>query len=145
MWFNPFMTWLIYSPFHRLLSKNFMTLSYTGRKSGKSYQVPVNYTRQGDRLVTFSYRERTWWRNLRGGALVVLRLEGNNVSATSRVMENDAEVTEALTTYLSQTPQMAKYFQVKLDSSGAPDFEDIKQTASDRVVILTQIHPTRLK
>jgi len=145
MWFNPFMIWLIRSPIHRLLSKNFMTLSYTGRKSGKSYQVPVNYTRQGDILVTFSYRERTWWRNLRGGAPVVLRLEGENVSATSRVMEKDAEVTEALMTYLSQSPQMAKYFQVRLDASGAPEIKDIQQTAAERVVILTQIHPTRVK
>ena len=142
MWFNPFMIWLVRSPFHRLLSKNFMTLSYTGRKSGKSYQVPVNYTRQGDILVTISYRERTWWRNLRGGAPVVLRLEGKDVSATSRVLENDAEVTETLTNYLSQTPQMAKYFQVGLDSSGVPNTEDIKRAAADRVVILTEIHRT---
>lgn len=139
MWFNPFMIWLIRSPFHRLLSKNFMTLSYSGRKSGKSYQVPVNYTRQGDNLVTFSYRDRTWWRNLRGGAPVVLRLEGKYVSATSRVMENDAEVTDALTTYLSQMPQMAKYFQVRLDASGAPDIKDIQHTATERVVILSEI------
>jgi deazaflavin-dependent oxidoreductase (nitroreductase family) len=139
MWFNPFMVWLVRSPFRRLLSKNFMTLSYTGRKSGKSYQVPVNYTRQGDLLVTFSYRDRTWWRNLRGGAPVVLRLEGKDVSATSRVTEEDAEVVEAFTAYLSQTPQMAKYFQVKLDASGVPSTEDIKKTAAERVVILTQI------
>jgi deazaflavin-dependent oxidoreductase (nitroreductase family) len=142
MWFNPFMIWLIRSPFHRLLSKNFMTLSYTGRKSGKSYQVPVNYTRQGDSLVTFSYRERTWWRNLRGGAPVVLRLEGKDVSATSQVMEDDTEVIEALTNYLRQTPQMAKYFQVRLDSSGAPLTEDIQLAATERVVILTQVRGT---
>ena len=142
MWFNPFMIWLIRSPFHRLLSKNFMTVSFSGWKSGKSYQVPVNYTRQGDNLVTFSYRDRTWWRNLRGGAPVILRLEGKDVSATSRVLENDTEVTEGLRTYLSQMPQMAKYFQVRLDASGAPDIKDIQQTAFERVVILTQIHPT---
>ncbi len=89
MWFNPFMIWLICSPFHRLLSKNFMVLIYTGRKSGKTYQVPVNYTHQGGKLVTFSYRERTWWRNLRGGAPVVLRLEGRDVQATSSVLEDE--------------------------------------------------------
>jgi deazaflavin-dependent oxidoreductase (nitroreductase family) len=139
MWFNPFMIWLIRSPLHQLLSKNFMILSYTGHKSGKSYQVPVNYTRQGDDLVTFSYRERTWWRNLRGGASVMLRLEGKDVSATSRVTEDVPEVVEALTTYLSQTPQMARYFQVSLDSSGVPSTEDIKKTAAERVVILTHI------
>lgn len=139
MWFNPFMIWLIRSPFHRLLSKNFLTISYSGRKSGKPYQVPVNYTCQGDVLVTFSYRERTWWRNLRGGAPVTLRLEGKDVRATSRVLESDVEVIESLTSYLRQMPQMARYFQVKLDSTGAPNLEDIRHTAAERVVILTEI------
>ena len=139
MWFNPFMIWLIRSPFHRLLSKNFMTLTYQGRKSGKSYQVPVNYTRQGDTLVTFSYRERTWWRSLRGGAPVVLRLEGKDVQATSRVIDADVDVAEDLAAYLRQTPQMAKYFQVGLDSAGLPRKEDIHRIAAERVVVKTQI------
>ena len=139
MWFNPLMIWLIRSPFHRLLSKNFMTIDYQGRKSGKFYRVPVNYTRQGDTLVTFSYRERTWWRNLRGGEPVVLRLEGRDITAECRVIEKDAEVAEALANYLRQMPQMAKYFQVGLDPNGSPKDEDIHRIASDRVVILSQI------
>jgi deazaflavin-dependent oxidoreductase (nitroreductase family) len=139
MWFNPLMIWLIRSPFHRLLSKNFMTLDFKGRKSGKSYRVPVNYTRQGELLITYSYRERTWWRNLRGGALVVLRLEGKDIQAASRVIENDAEVANALSIYLHQMPQMAKYFQVGLDAAGAPKVDDIQRTAAERVVIETQV------
>jgi deazaflavin-dependent oxidoreductase (nitroreductase family) len=143
MWFNPFMVWLIRSPFHHLLSKNFMTITYKGRKSGKSYQLPVNYTRQGDTLLTFSYRDRTWWRNFRGSRRVVLRLEGEDVSALSQVVENDAEVTEALDKYLSETPHMAKYFQVRLDPTGAPISEDIRHTVADRVVIVSQVLPAR--
>jgi deazaflavin-dependent oxidoreductase (nitroreductase family) len=139
MWFNPLMIWLIRSPFHRLLSKNFMTLDFKGRKSGKSYRVPVNYTRQGELLITYSYRERTWWRNLRGGALVVLRLEGKDIQAASRVIENDAEVANALSIYLHQMPQMAKYFQVGLDAACAPKVDDIQRTAAERVVIETQV------
>lgn len=139
MWFNPLMIWLIRSPFHRLLSKSFMVLKFQGRMSGKTYQVPVNYTHQGETLVTFSLRERTWWRNLRGGAPVVVRLEGKDVSATSRVLEADAEVSEALAAYLRQAPQMAKYFQVNLATSGLPKDEDIRRTAAERVVIQTQV------
>ena len=139
MWFNPLMIWLIRSPFHGLLSKNFMTLDYEWRKSGKFYRVPVNYTRQGDTLVTFSYKERTWWRNLRGGAFVVVRLEGKDVPATSHVLEDEPEIVEALTNYLRQMPKMAKYFQVGLDTSGLPKDEDVHHSAVERVVVLTQI------
>jgi deazaflavin-dependent oxidoreductase (nitroreductase family) len=139
MWFNPLMIWLICSPFHALLSKSFMVFTYTGRKSGKTYRVPVNYTRQGQTLVTFSLRERTWWRNLRGEAPVTLRLEGKDVSATSYVIETDAEVADVLSAYLSQAPQMAKYYQVGLDAAGRPVDEDIRRTAAGRVVIQTQV------
>lgn len=139
MWFNPLMIWLIRSPFHRLLDKSFMVLTYTGRKSGKTYRVPVNYARQGDTLLTFSLRERTWWRNLRGGAPVILRLEGKDVAATSQAIEYEAEVAVALSAYLRQAPQMAKYFQVGLDSTDLPDADDIRRSATGRVVIQTRL------
>lgn len=76
MWYNSMMKWLLRSPLHGLISKNIMLLTYTGRKSGKVYTVPVNYVRQSDHLSVVSYRHRTWWRNLRGGAPVTLLIQG---------------------------------------------------------------------
>ena len=139
MWFNGIMRWLISSPLHFFVSKNMMLLTYTGRKSGKTYTTPVNYWHDGAALMTVSLRERTWWRNLRGGAPVTVRLQGKDVTGTAVAHEDDATVTHMLQNYLQQFPQMAKYFDVALDAKGEPVVSDISTAAQSRVFVATQL------
>jgi deazaflavin-dependent oxidoreductase (nitroreductase family) len=135
MWYNPLLTMILRSPLHSLLSGNTLALTYTGRKSGRTYTTPVNYVRDGDRLWATSTRTRTWWRNLRGGVPVSLRLQGHEVQATGSVMEDEAAVAEALSAYLSKVPGWAKYFKVGLDASGQLDRNDLARAAKERVMI----------
>lgn len=139
MWYNPFLIMILRSPLHLLLSGSTLALTYTGRKSGKAYTTPVNYVRDGERLLTTSYRTRTWWRNLRGGAPVSLRLQGREVQATGQVIEDEAAVAEALFAYLSRKPGLAKYFKVKLDATGQPDRNDVARAAQPLVMIQFQL------
>jgi deazaflavin-dependent oxidoreductase (nitroreductase family) len=135
MWYNPFLTTILRSPLHRMLSGNTLVITYTGRKSGKVYRAPVNYVRDGDRLLTTSYRNRTWWRNLRGGAPVSLQLQGRDVQATGQALEDEAAVTEALFAYLNRQPGLAKYFKVGLDVNGQPERDDVARAAREHVMI----------
>lgn len=96
MWFNPLMGCLLRSPFHGIVSKQMMLITYTGRKSGKTYTTPVNYVRAGDMFLTLSYQQRTWWRNLRGGAPVILRVQGQDYKALAEVCEPVEVVAENL-------------------------------------------------
>jgi deazaflavin-dependent oxidoreductase (nitroreductase family) len=73
---NPFVSWLLRSPAHGLLSRNVMLVSVTGRKSGKTYTTPVEYKRTGNKVAVVSRAGRTWWRNLEGGAPVRVFLRG---------------------------------------------------------------------
>lgn len=59
MWYNLFTRWLLRSPLQSMISKNFMLITYTGRKSGKVYDTPVNYARDGNLLTVVSFRRRT--------------------------------------------------------------------------------------
>lgn len=135
MWYNSVMAWLLRSPMHGLISKNFMLVTVTGSKSGKVYTTPVNYSREGNTLTVVSLRDRTWWRNLRGDRPVTIRLQGQDVSGIGTVVEEDAGVASDLATYLSQNPQLAKYFSVSLDAHGQPQRNDVAQAACTRVVI----------
>ena len=139
MWFNPIITQLLRSPFNGMLSKNTMLIAYTGRKTGKSFITPVNYLRMDEDgaevLYTTSYRERVWWRSLRGGAPVTLTLRGKDVPAQACVVEDEHEVTEILVRYVHQAPGMARYFQIRLDASGAPDMTDAAEVATRLVII----------
>ena len=139
MWYNPIMSWMIRSPLHFMVSKSMMLMTYTGRKSGKSYTTPMNYLAINGSFYTNSYRDRVWWRNLRGGAEVTLHLRGEEVPARAEVIEDQAAVAIALQKYLETAPQLAKYMDVKLDKAGNPDGEDIAHLAQKMVVVRTKL------
>jgi hypothetical protein len=132
---NVFIGGILRSPFHAMLSKNTLLLSFTGRTSGKRYTTPVNYTRVGDEFLIFSRKDRTWWRNLRVGAPVVFRLQGRTITGWGVAFEDEAEVESSLLTYLQAVPNFAKYFEVRLDEEGRPNQEDIAQAAQPRVLV----------
>lgn len=73
---NRVVALLLRSPLHPLVSRQLALITVTGRRSGKSYALPVGYRRTGDRVtIPVGWPERKlWWRNLRGGSRVRLRL-----------------------------------------------------------------------
>ena len=75
---NPALRLLLRSPAHALVSRNLALITITGRRSGHSYTFPVGYRQDGDRVtITVGWPERKrWWRNLRDGAPVRLRIRG---------------------------------------------------------------------
>ena len=135
MWFNPIMKWLIRSPLHSFVSKSMLVIGYTGRKSGKRYETPVNYVRNGDDLLVTSYRNRTWWRNMLGGVPVTVWLMGKQIQASAEAFPDQADVTRYLQAYLDQVPQQAKYFDVTLDEQGRPVPAGVSQAAQERVIV----------
>jgi len=139
MWYNNIMVWLLRSPLHGLLSGNMMVINYTGRKSGKAYRLPVSYLRLDDTLLTISFKNRTWWRNLRGGASVTIHLQGKDVSARAEVVEDDQGVVDGLRAFIGKSQQAARMLGVKLDESHQPEPESLHQAAKARVVVLTKL------
>jgi deazaflavin-dependent oxidoreductase (nitroreductase family) len=135
MWFNNSIKPLLRSPLHGLVSRNMMLVTLKGRRSGRTYSFPVNYVQEGDTLWTVSLRERSWWRNLRGGAPVTLRLRGRDVRAEGRVSEDDQTVAEDLATLLRLAPGYARYLEVALDQASRPRQDDLLRAAQSRVVI----------
>ena len=88
-------TLLLRSRLHGLLSGGLMLVTVTGRRSGRRYTTPVNYVRRDDVLTVFSRSERTWWRNLRGGAPVTVRLKGHDLETFGEVVAAPPEVVAA--------------------------------------------------
>jgi deazaflavin-dependent oxidoreductase (nitroreductase family) len=132
---NDFVAWVLRSPFHGLLSKNMMLVTVTGCKSGKQISTPTNYLRDGNTLWVISWRERTWWRNLRGGANVRVLLAGRGVEGRGQVVEEEKAVAQSLFEYYQKVPQYAKYVQVSLDATGAPVVADCERAAQKLVMV----------
>ena len=75
---NPPVKLILGSPLHPLLSGQLAVITVTGRRTGRRYSFPVGYRQQGDRVtIGVGWPERKhWWRNLRDGGPVRLRLRG---------------------------------------------------------------------
>jgi len=87
---NRLVAWMLRSPiFSSLVSGKTMLVTVRGRKTGKLYTTPVNYVRQANTILVISRAERTWWKNLRGGAPITLLLKGKEIQAMANVTEND--------------------------------------------------------
>lgn len=96
---NPLVRAVLRSPAHRLLSGRVLLLTYTGRRSGTRYTIPVEYRRDGEALViTVGWPERKlWWRNLREpGTPVEVRLRGEDVAMRAEAREAADGVTVLL-------------------------------------------------
>jgi hypothetical protein len=135
MWINKPMMWILRSPLHGLLSKSTVLVTLTGRKSGKKYSLPVNYVRAGDVLWVTSQRDRTWWRNLLGGAPLEVVLAGQTLPAEGEALLEGDAVTDGLRLYLAKAPRSARYFGVRLDPNGEPLQADLAKAAGERVMI----------
>ena len=139
MSYNPIMVWLLYSPLHRMLSGMMMVLNYSGRKSGKAYRLPVGYKRVDGTLLTISYKQRTWWRNLRGGVPIFIRLQGKDVSGRAEVIEDELGVVEGLSAFIGGDPKAGRMFGIKINTDGQPDPESLQQAAQERVIVRTTL------
>ena len=131
---NDFMSWVLRSPFHGMLSNGMMLITITGRKTGKKYTTPVGYYREGEFLWVITSHDRTWWKNLRGGAEVGLLLKRKPVTAHAEVELDEKAVEARMYDYVKHVPQAAKPMGIRMEN-GKPNEEDIARTAKDRLFV----------
>ena len=91
---NPVMKALLRSPLHGVVSGSLLLVTFTGRKSGREYTTPVGYEAVDGRLYVTSQTDRVWWKNLRGGAEVSVRLRGEVREGHAEVVEDNGEVAD---------------------------------------------------
>lgn len=85
---NPMMKWLLRSPFHGSVSGIYMLITFTGRKSGTVYTTPVQYGRDVQTLYVITSEGYTWWKNLRGGTDVTVRVRGKDYQAHAETSQD---------------------------------------------------------
>jgi hypothetical protein len=111
---NPIMRQLLRGPAGHRLSRHLALIRYSGRRTGRIYQLPVQYARSGNRIwiLPGSPEHKTWWRNLRGGADVDLVLAGHDIHGRATVIDasRQPEFAEGLTAYLRAVPQARRAF-----------------------------------
>lgn len=131
---NDFMSWILRSPLHGMLSNGMMLLTVTGRKTEKKYTLPVGYYREGEYLWVITSRDRTWWKNLHGGANVSLLLKRNSVVAFAEPELDEKDVEARMGEYIKYVPRAAKPLGIRVENETA-NVEDVARTAKDRLFV----------
>lgn len=131
---NDFMSWVLRSPLHGMLSNGMMLITITGRKTGRKYTTPVGYYRENGTLWVMTSRDRTWWKNLTGGAEVSLLLKRQPVSAVAEPDLDEKAVQTRMFEYIKHVPQAARPLGIRIEN-GSANSEDIVRTAKDRLFV----------
>ena len=123
---NKTMKFILRSPLHGMISKYLTLITFTGRKSGKTYTTPVSYSQQENLVTIFTHA--TWWKNLQGGAPVSLRIQGRELQGRAEPIAKDKQVVAAeLTSHLRKSPFDARFYDVTIDKHGNPVPRDVEQ------------------
>lgn len=131
------MKFVLGSPMHGIISKSTLLLTFTGRKTGKTYTTPVSYSQRGRQVYIFSHAK--WWRNLRGGAPVTLRIQGRDLQGVAESVEDKQVIAAKLIAHLREVPFDAKFYNVSFDDHKNPLLDQVERAVQSVVMIRVQL------
>ncbi|MCZ2860783.1 nitroreductase/quinone reductase family protein [Blastococcus sp. VKM Ac-2987] len=108
---NPVVRALGHSRAHRLLGSHLVLLGYTGRRTGRAYELPVMAAPAGAHLVVVAgqHEAKTWWRNFTTAPQdVTVRSRGRRLHRSARrLAPGDSGYGDAVASYRRAFPQLA--------------------------------------
>ncbi len=131
---NSAMRFILRSPMHGMVSNSILLITFTGRKSGRTYSTPVSYSQHDGQVVVFTHA--TWWKNLRSGTPVTLRIRGRDLQGLPEpVAEDKQAIAAGLAAHLRQVPSDARYYGVTFDDAGIPRAEEVAKAVQSVVML----------
>lgn len=85
---NPVLRRFLRSRPGRRMGRGLAVLRYTGRRTGQAHELVCQYARAGDTVwvLVATAEQKTWWRNLRGGAAAGLTAYLSAVPLAARAL-----------------------------------------------------------
>lgn len=107
---------MLRSPLHGMMSKSLLVLSYEGRRSGKRYELPLQYIADDSGLYIWAGNAtaKTWWRNFETPTLVEVSLRHRQIDAKASLVDDLGRRAELLRAYVERYPYTT--------ASGRPKF-----------------------
>ena len=112
-WANSLMRWALTTPgIQSWVGQGVALLTFTGRRSGKRYTIPVSYQRSDDVVTVVTKRVRKWWHNFETPAEAELRIAGHTYAGKAELIQSEAEVSDFMVDYLAKRPIDAERAQI---------------------------------
>ena len=131
---NPLISWILRSPFHRLLSPGLMLVTVTGRRTGRRYTIPVGYQRDGETLAVMvsEARRKSWWRNYLEPAPLELRLRGRKLQGRAEVVAPGTdEFRRGAARTLQRMPWLGRVFRIDYDRRAGLNDEQVERLGEE--------------
>lgn len=135
---NDFVAFMLRTPLHVFMGKTIL-ITVTGRKTGKKYTTPVGYYQSDGNLWVMTSRDRTWWRNVKDGADVSLRMHGKDVVGHAEAILDEGVVAARVGEYLQNVPMAAKPMGVRMEN-GKPHPGDAANLAKERLFVRIKLN-----
>ncbi len=127
---------ILRGPFHRVLSGRVLVLTFSGRSTGRVYELPLVYIEDGSTIYCCTLQAATrWWKNLRGSPKVRVLLRGEEHAGKTEIVEDPPEKIRPLTMWLEKSRPMQRTYGVSPARAGRLDPDQVRCAAENSIVI----------
>lgn len=138
---------LLRSPFHGIASRNLCLFIYTGRRSGRRFETPLSYVRDGSTIWLLSSRETRWWTSftpaagaaatgMDAGTPVEVLAAGRLLGGRARTIQHEREhLLASLRQFLTALPRDAVIYGIGRERDRRPREADLAK-ALDRIAMV---------
>ncbi|WP_306232915.1 nitroreductase/quinone reductase family protein [Agrococcus beijingensis] len=135
---NPIIRAVLRSPLHRMLSAEMLLLHITGRRSGRTYDVPVGRHEIDGALVVSA--GGAWKHNLRGGAALEVTIDGHRRRAHGELVDDPDAVARAFATMIGATGlRRANRLGLRINVDRSPTLDELQVALADRGLVLLRL------
>ncbi len=135
---NKVISRLLRSPFHRVLSKSTLVLSFRAVKTGKIFTFPVGYyDLQGKTLYVIPLHR--WWTNLRGNVPVTIWLKGRKVQGVADASQGDEKIAQTLQRLIAESANLIRLCKIPHNDQGQLDPDRLSQVGHSLPLVRIQL------
>jgi hypothetical protein len=138
---NPALKFLLRTPLAGPARKQFMVLSFTGRKSGNQYSLPVSAHRIDNQL--YALAGAPWARNFRGGRAAEVLHNGKTTKMNGELIEDPAIVAD-LSHRLAESygvKQAQRMMGLAFRDQRIPTVEEFNEAAERERIVAVRLTP----
>jgi hypothetical protein len=138
---NPALKFLLRTPLAGPMRKQLMVLSFTGRKSGNPYSVPVSAHLIDNQL--YALAGAAWTKNFRGGRSAEVLLNGKSTKMNGELIVDPAVVSD-LSHRLADSygvKQAQRMMGLAFREQRIPTVEEFKEAAEREGIVAVKLTP----
>jgi hypothetical protein len=137
---NKIVRWLLHSPLHGVLSPWLMLVTYTGRKSGKTYTTPVSYVKSGGAVMFFTAHK--WWHNFEARSPVTLRIKGRDLHGVAEAVADPYKTEPVVRAFLEEKGVGSAWvIGLKLKGKTIPPRDELARVIADGGTVMVPVLP----